>query len=272
MTTHHDGRSRPCEATAFLSLLALRSCPAGVRSADPEADDKKAGDLPPAAASSDVELVEKTINARKEYETSLKKLWEHYTPHRRQAAREVGGRRTHGLPHAPEAVVQPGRPRRAAAEPRSEDERSRSQRPVQGRDGVQGQGSRQRLHPEHAARGTAPPRDSGEASHFRQDLRRGVSTGRPLRKPSLQAVRPRGTLLRAILPVEEGNRDRRPPPRARPSTTSNSTNAARRSSSTRTCSNTTPTWTASRSPRSASWNSRAGSDNRAATVRDRRVR
>lgn len=40
--------------------------------------DKKAGDSLPPAATSDVELVERTNAARKEYEASLKKLWEHY--------------------------------------------------------------------------------------------------------------------------------------------------------------------------------------------------
>jgi tetratricopeptide (TPR) repeat protein len=47
------------------------------RGADPaKPDDKK--DLPPGAATSDVELVEKNLAARKEYENSLKRLWEHY--------------------------------------------------------------------------------------------------------------------------------------------------------------------------------------------------
>lgn len=40
--------------------------------------DKKAGESLPPAATSDVELVERTNAARKEYEASLKKLWEHY--------------------------------------------------------------------------------------------------------------------------------------------------------------------------------------------------
>jgi len=41
--------------------------------------DKKAEALPPAATTSDVEAVEKVLLARKEYEASLKKLWQHYT-------------------------------------------------------------------------------------------------------------------------------------------------------------------------------------------------
>lgn len=45
--------------------------------ADPVKPDEKKADLPPAARS-DVELVERTIHARKEYEASLKKLWEYY--------------------------------------------------------------------------------------------------------------------------------------------------------------------------------------------------
>jgi hypothetical protein len=40
--------------------------------------DKKAGENLPPAAASDVELVERNIAARKEYEASLKKLWEYY--------------------------------------------------------------------------------------------------------------------------------------------------------------------------------------------------
>lgn len=40
--------------------------------------DPKAGDNLPPAAASDVELVERNITARKEYEASLKKLWEYY--------------------------------------------------------------------------------------------------------------------------------------------------------------------------------------------------
>lgn len=49
--------------------------------AKPPADKEKkggSGDLPPPAASSDVESVERLIAARKEYEASLKKLREHY--------------------------------------------------------------------------------------------------------------------------------------------------------------------------------------------------
>ncbi|HXD89028.1 MAG TPA: hypothetical protein VN641_21230 [Urbifossiella sp.] len=45
--------------------------------ADPVKPDDKKADLPPAARS-DVELVERAIHARKEYEASLKKLWEYY--------------------------------------------------------------------------------------------------------------------------------------------------------------------------------------------------
>lgn len=41
--------------------------------------DKKADALPPPAATSDVEVVEKVLLARKEYEASLKKLWQHYS-------------------------------------------------------------------------------------------------------------------------------------------------------------------------------------------------
>ena len=41
--------------------------------------DKKAEALPPAAATSDVEAVEKLLLARKDYEASLKKLWQHYS-------------------------------------------------------------------------------------------------------------------------------------------------------------------------------------------------
>jgi hypothetical protein len=45
--------------------------------ADPVKPDDKKGDLPP-AANSDVELVERANTARKEYELSLKKLWQFY--------------------------------------------------------------------------------------------------------------------------------------------------------------------------------------------------
>ena len=46
----------------------------------PGTADKKGGSLPPAAAS-DVELVERVIAARKEYEASMRKLREHYDKH-----------------------------------------------------------------------------------------------------------------------------------------------------------------------------------------------
>src|SRR5262249_52894220 len=60
-----------------LSFFALGVGLVGWTSAaDPIKEDKK-GDLPP-AAQSDVELVERNIAARKEYEASLKKLWEYY--------------------------------------------------------------------------------------------------------------------------------------------------------------------------------------------------
>jgi TolA-binding protein len=61
-----------------ISLLTLLSVVLVGHGADPaKPEDKK--DLPPAAgATSDVELVEKNLAARKEYENSLKKLWEHY--------------------------------------------------------------------------------------------------------------------------------------------------------------------------------------------------
>lgn len=62
--------------TLFLALFAA-ALVGSSRGADPaKPDDKK--DLPPGAATSDVELVEKNLAARKEYENSLKKLWEHY--------------------------------------------------------------------------------------------------------------------------------------------------------------------------------------------------
>ncbi|MFO0805396.1 MAG: hypothetical protein U0791_20005 [Gemmataceae bacterium] len=61
-----------------ISLLTLLSVVLVGHGADPaKPEDKK--DLPPgASATSDVELVEKNLAARKEYENSLKKLWEHY--------------------------------------------------------------------------------------------------------------------------------------------------------------------------------------------------
>ncbi|HEX4611291.1 MAG TPA: hypothetical protein VH092_24070 [Urbifossiella sp.] len=40
--------------------------------------DKKGETLPPAASMSDIESVEKILTARKEYEASLKRLWQHY--------------------------------------------------------------------------------------------------------------------------------------------------------------------------------------------------
>ena len=63
--------------TVFLSLLAA-ALVGHTRGADPaKPDDKK--DLPPGTSvTSDVEVVEKNLAARKEYENSLKKLWEHY--------------------------------------------------------------------------------------------------------------------------------------------------------------------------------------------------
>ncbi|HEY3789441.1 MAG TPA: hypothetical protein VGL71_11330 [Urbifossiella sp.] len=67
--------------SCFALGLGLMSLAPGADPVKPE--EKKANDLPPAASasttpSSDVELVERNINARKEYEASLKKLWEHY--------------------------------------------------------------------------------------------------------------------------------------------------------------------------------------------------
>ena len=66
--------------TFLLSLFSLGlGLIGGAPGADPaKPDDKKTGDLPPAATSSDVEFVEKNLAARKEYENSLKRLWEHY--------------------------------------------------------------------------------------------------------------------------------------------------------------------------------------------------
>jgi hypothetical protein len=64
--------------TFAISLVALGLALAGSHGADPAKPDDKKGDLPPAAATSDVELVERANAARKEYEASLKKLWEHY--------------------------------------------------------------------------------------------------------------------------------------------------------------------------------------------------
>lgn len=58
----------------FAAGLALVGWSPG---ADPVKPDDKKGELPPAAVS-DVELVEKNLAARREYENSLKKLWEHY--------------------------------------------------------------------------------------------------------------------------------------------------------------------------------------------------
>lgn len=52
----------------------------GAPSAVARQDKKDKGEsLPPAAATSDVEVVEKLLTARKEYEASLKRLWTHYS-------------------------------------------------------------------------------------------------------------------------------------------------------------------------------------------------
>lgn len=59
------------------AILALLVAAFSGRGADPAKPDEKK-DLPPAASNSDVEVVEKNIAARKEYENSLKKLWEQY--------------------------------------------------------------------------------------------------------------------------------------------------------------------------------------------------
>lgn len=68
--------NRTLVVTVFAAALALVGWAPG---ADPvKPDDKKTGELPPAASTSDVELVEKNLAARREYENSLKKLWEHY--------------------------------------------------------------------------------------------------------------------------------------------------------------------------------------------------
>jgi TolA-binding protein len=64
--------------TSIVVLLSAGLAAAGFsHGADPAKPDEKP-DLPPAAATSDVELVEKNLAARKEYEATLKKLWEHY--------------------------------------------------------------------------------------------------------------------------------------------------------------------------------------------------
>jgi len=62
-----------------IAILAFFSVALAGHGADPAKPDEKK-DLPPAAsnATSDVELVEKNLAARKEYENSLKRLWEHY--------------------------------------------------------------------------------------------------------------------------------------------------------------------------------------------------
>jgi len=64
--------------TFAFSFLVIGLVLAGSHGADPAKTDDKKGDLPPAAPSSDVELVERTNSARKEYEAALKKLWEYY--------------------------------------------------------------------------------------------------------------------------------------------------------------------------------------------------
>ena len=66
--------------TPILSLCAVSLALSGWAADPAKPDDKKTGDLPPAAstATSDVEFIEKNLAARKEYENSLKKLWEHY--------------------------------------------------------------------------------------------------------------------------------------------------------------------------------------------------
>jgi tetratricopeptide (TPR) repeat protein len=56
-------------------LLFVASSPPPAADARP---DKKGETLPPAAGTSDVEAVEKLLSARKEYEASLKRLWQHY--------------------------------------------------------------------------------------------------------------------------------------------------------------------------------------------------
>ena len=63
-----------------LSLFAAALGLSGWAADPAKPDEKKTGDLPPAAstATSDVDFVEKNLAARKEYENSLKKLWEHY--------------------------------------------------------------------------------------------------------------------------------------------------------------------------------------------------
>jgi len=66
---------RTCVVALFAAVLALVGWAPG---ADPVKPDDKKGDLPPGATTSDVEIVERNIAARKEYENSLKKLWEHY--------------------------------------------------------------------------------------------------------------------------------------------------------------------------------------------------
>jgi hypothetical protein len=64
--------SLPLFAAGLLAVLSA----GGESSARP---DKKADVLPPPAGTSDVEHVEKLLTARKEYEASLKRLWQHYT-------------------------------------------------------------------------------------------------------------------------------------------------------------------------------------------------
>ncbi len=65
-----------------IAVLALFASSVGLigwaPGADPEKADEKADALPAAAATSDIDLVEKNLAARKAYETSLKQLWEHY--------------------------------------------------------------------------------------------------------------------------------------------------------------------------------------------------
>jgi tetratricopeptide (TPR) repeat protein len=59
-------------ASGLLFVASAGAPPASAR------QDKKGESLPP-AATSDVEPVEKLLSARKEYEASLKRLWQHYS-------------------------------------------------------------------------------------------------------------------------------------------------------------------------------------------------
>ena len=175
---------------------------------DPDATPKGAS----ADQAGEVELVERVLKARKDYWTSLDKLRQHYVATNEiEKAKWVEDelKSYHRMmkysyrldvKDVPPPTLQP---KQNVTEANNLFRRGRR---------VQGPRDWRRIHRQPAPSRDPAPGDPGKVPGVRQDRRRGLSSRRHLRTLSTQAaIRAGGRLLRTVVPVEQGVRDRRPP-------------------------------------------------------------